>query len=61
MDAASEDLEAAFEDGFEAARRGEEAMPGCTANARGRAWLEGYLAAFDRPSDARIGQPGPDP
>jgi hypothetical protein len=41
-----EELERAYEEGFAAARRGEEAMPGCTANALGRAWLEGYLDAF---------------
>jgi|tagenome__1003787_1003787.scaffolds.fasta_scaffold14967261_2 hypothetical protein len=39
-------LKAAYQEGFAAGERGEEAMPGCTANALGRAWLEGYLDAF---------------
>jgi hypothetical protein len=33
----------AYEAGFAAAQRGEEAAPGCTANAAGRAFLQGYI------------------
>jgi hypothetical protein len=33
----------ACEAGFAAAQRGEEAAPGCTANAAGRAFLQGYI------------------
>jgi hypothetical protein len=43
-------LRDAYQQGFAAAERGEEAAPGCTANALGRAWLEGYLDAFRRRS-----------
>jgi hypothetical protein len=38
-------LERAFEEGAAAARRGEEAAPGCTTTPEGRAWLRGYIAA----------------
>jgi hypothetical protein len=48
MEFTAEQLKEAYEQGFAAARRGEEAMPGCTANALGRAWLEGYMDAFRR-------------
>jgi hypothetical protein len=34
----------AYDDGFAAASRGEEAAPGCTTNAQGRAFLRGYVA-----------------
>ena len=33
----------AYEAGFAAAQRGEEAAPGCTADAAGRAFLQGYI------------------
>jgi hypothetical protein len=36
-------LRAAYEQGFAAARRGEEAAPGCTTTAQGRAFLRGYV------------------
>ena len=36
-------LREAYEAGFAAGQRGEEAMPGCTATAYGRAWLDGYV------------------
>jgi hypothetical protein len=36
-------LERAYDAGFAAAQRGEEAAPGCTANAAGRAFLQGYI------------------
>jgi hypothetical protein len=41
---ASDDrLRRAFEDGFAAAARGEEAAPGCTTTAEGHAFLSGYV------------------
>jgi ribosome modulation factor len=41
---ASDDrLRRAFEDGYAAAARGEEAAPGCTTTAEGRAFLSGYV------------------
>jgi ribosome modulation factor len=41
---ASDDrLRRAFEDGYAAAARGEEAAPGCTTTAEGRAFLTGYV------------------
>ena len=36
-------LRRAFEDGYAAAARGEEAAPGCTTTAEGRAFLSGYV------------------
>jgi hypothetical protein len=36
-------LERAYEAGFAAAQRGEEAAPGCTADERGHAFLRGYV------------------
>jgi hypothetical protein len=36
-------LEDAYERGFAAARRGEEAAPGCTTTPQGRAFLRGYV------------------
>jgi hypothetical protein len=39
----AEDTQPAYEAGFAAAQRGEEAAPGCTANAAGRAFLQGYI------------------
>jgi hypothetical protein len=45
-----DDLRKAYEEGRQAALRGEEAAPGCTVTARGRAFLEGYVAgAAERP------------
>jgi hypothetical protein len=45
-----ERLRRAYEDGLAAARRGEEAAPGCTTTVEGRAWLRGYVdGARDRP------------
>jgi ribosome modulation factor len=41
---ASDDrLRRAFEDGYAAATSGEEAAPGCTTTAEGRAFLSGYV------------------
>jgi hypothetical protein len=37
------ELRAAYEEGVAAAACGEEAAPGCTTTARGRAWLRGYI------------------
>jgi ribosome modulation factor len=34
----------AYDDGYAAAARGEEAAPGCTTSAEGRAFLRGYIA-----------------
>jgi hypothetical protein len=43
-------LREAYEDGRAAAQRGEEAAPGCTTTAQGRAWLRGYVdGAAERP------------
>jgi hypothetical protein len=36
-------LRRAYDAGFAAAQRGEEAAPGCTANAAGHAYLRGYV------------------
>ncbi|MEA2381586.1 MAG: hypothetical protein QOH72_1557 [Solirubrobacteraceae bacterium] len=41
---ADDRLRRAYDDGFAAATRGEEAAPGCTTNAEGRAFLRGYIA-----------------
>jgi ribosome modulation factor len=38
-----ERLRRAFEDGYAAATSGEEAAPGCTTTAEGRAFLSGYV------------------
>jgi hypothetical protein len=38
-----EGLERAYEAGFAAAQRGEEAAPGCTATPEGHAFLRGYV------------------
>src|SRR4051812_10722738 len=46
----------AYADGFAAAARGEEAAPGCTTSAEGRAFLSGYVAG----AQARAGDAGPD-
>ena len=40
---ADDALERAYQAGFAAAQRGEEAAPGCTANAAGHAFLQGYI------------------
>jgi ribosome modulation factor len=55
----SEDrLRRAFEDGYAAAARGEEAAPGCTTTAEGRAFLRGYVeGAKMRPCDAPTSPP----
>jgi hypothetical protein len=42
--ATDERLRRAYDDGFAAATRGEEAAPGCTTSAEGRAFLRGYIA-----------------
>jgi hypothetical protein len=34
----------AYEEGYAAGQRGEEAAPGCTATPYGREWLAGYVA-----------------
>ena len=46
-------LRRAYEAGFAAAQRGEEAAPGCTADDEGRAFLAGYVegAGARRPAD----------
>jgi ribosome modulation factor len=36
-------LRRAYDDGFAAATSGEEAAPGCTTTAEGRAFLRGYV------------------
>lgn len=36
-------LRQAYEDGRAAAIAGEEAAPGCTVGAAGKAWLQGYV------------------
>jgi hypothetical protein len=41
--AAPDGLRRAYEDGRAAALRGEEAAPGCTTTAEGRAFLRGYV------------------
>jgi hypothetical protein len=38
-----ERLRRAYDDGYAAAARGEEAAPGCTTSAEGRAFLRGYI------------------
>ena len=40
---ADERLQQAYEAGFAAAVRGEEAAPGCTAAPEGHAFLRGYI------------------
>jgi len=40
-----ERIRKAYRDGFAAAARGEEAAPGCTTSAEGRAFLRGYIEA----------------
>ena len=42
-EATEERLRRAFETGYAAAARGEEAAPGCTTSAEGRAFLSGYV------------------
>jgi hypothetical protein len=39
-----ERLRHAYDEGYAAAGRGEEAAPGCTTSAEGRAFLDGYIA-----------------
>ena len=39
-----ERLRRAYDDGYAAAERGDEAAPGCTTSAEGRAFLRGYIA-----------------
>jgi hypothetical protein len=40
---ADERIGRAYEDGLAAAARGDEAAPGCTTSAEGRAFLRGYI------------------
>jgi hypothetical protein len=42
--AADERVRRAYDDGYAAAERGDEAAPGCTTSAEGRAFLRGYIA-----------------
>jgi hypothetical protein len=42
--AADERVRRAYDDGYAAAGRGDEAAPGCTTSAEGRAFLRGYIA-----------------
>jgi hypothetical protein len=42
---ADERIRKAYRDGFAAAARGEEAVPGCSTSAEGRAFLRGYIEA----------------
>ena len=47
-------MERAYRAGFDAARRGEEAAPGCTTTPEGRAFLRGYVdGAVERPVSRR--------
>jgi ribosome modulation factor len=39
-----ERMRRAYDDGYAAAATGEEAAPGCTTSAEGRAFLRGYVA-----------------
>jgi hypothetical protein len=57
MDAPIEDdrLRKAYDDGFAAATRGEEAAPGCTVTDEGRAWLRGYVDGAQARSTAAPG------
>jgi hypothetical protein len=48
-----ESLREAYEEGFAAAQRGDEAAPGCTANERGRAFLRGYIDGHAALSETR--------
>jgi ribosome modulation factor len=41
----------AYDDGYAAAVRGEEAAPGCTTSAEGRAFLRGYIAGASARAD----------
>jgi hypothetical protein len=41
---ADERVRRAYDDGYAAAERGDEAAPGCTTSAEGRAFLRGYIA-----------------
>jgi hypothetical protein len=43
-----ERLRRAYQDGFAAAARGDEAAPGCTTSAEGRAFLRGYITGAER-------------
>jgi ribosome modulation factor len=43
----------AYDDGFAAAARGEEAAPGCTTSAEGRAFLRGYIAGASARAEDR--------
>jgi ribosome modulation factor len=44
-------LRRAYDDGYAAAARGEEAAPGCTTSAEGRAFLRGYIAGASGRAD----------
>jgi len=51
-----ERLRRAYDDGYAAAERGDEAAPGCTTSAEGRAFLRGYIAgARARAEDGSAG------
>jgi ribosome modulation factor len=46
-----ERLRRAYDDGYAAAERGDEAAPGCTTSAEGRAFLRGYIAGASARAD----------
>jgi hypothetical protein len=46
-----ERLRRAYDDGYAAAASGEEAAPGCTTSAEGRAFLRGYIAGASARTD----------
>ena len=48
-------LRRAYEAGYAAALRGEEAAPGCTVTAEGREWLRGYVAGAGQSRQPSIG------
>lgn len=57
-EATDERLRRAFESGYAAAARGEEAAPGCTTSAEGRAFLSGYVAGAKARGAAAAADPG---
>jgi hypothetical protein len=53
-------LRRAYDDGRAAARRGEEAAPGCTTTPEGRAFLRGYVdGGRDRGASGAAPPPSP--
>jgi len=52
--AIDERLRRAYDDGYAAAARGEEAAPGCTTSAEGRAFLRGYIAGASARADEDV-------